>query len=69
MLVYYPYLRAKQYELKALKEFSSENKGQAAILPIIEPVKRENSVLSLAIKEMQGNALKFALILNPSDGD
>ena len=25
--MYYPYLRAKQYELKALREFSAEHKG------------------------------------------
>ena len=38
--MYYPYLRAKQYELKALREFSVEHKEQNSIVPILEPVKQ-----------------------------
>lgn len=67
--MYYPYLRAKQYELKALREFSGEHKGQDSIIPIIEPVKQQPNALNLAINEMLTNRLKFALILNPKDGD
>lgn len=67
--MYYPYLRAKQYELKALKEFSVEQAKQNSILPILEPVKQQTSALEIAIEEMIANELKFALILNPNDGD
>ena len=67
--MYYPYLRAKQYELKALREFSTEHKGQHAITPILEPVKQQPNALNLAIGDMLSNGLKFALILNPKDGD
>lgn len=67
--MYYPYLRAKQYELKALKEFSEEHAGQTSITPILEPVKQQPSALNLAIDGMLNNGLKFALILNPKDGD
>lgn len=67
--MYYPYLRAKQYELKALREFSAEHQGQDAIVPILEPVKQQPNALNLAINEMLTNGLKFALILNPKDGD
>ena len=67
--MYYPYLRAKQYELKALREFSAEHKEQNSIIPILEPVKQQPNALSLAIDEMLTNRLKFALILNPNDGD
>lgn len=67
--MYYPYLRAKQYELKALREFSEEEKGQSRIVPILEPVKQQPSALNLAIDNMLTNGLKFALILNPKDGD
>ena len=67
--MYYPYLRANQYELKALCEFSLEHKGQKLIIPILEPVKQQPSALNLAIDEMLSNELKFALILNPKDGD
>lgn len=67
--MYYPYLRAKQYELKALREFSAEHKEQNSITPILEPVKQQPNALKLAIDEMLTNGLKFALILNPKDGD
>lgn len=67
--MYYPYLRAKQYELKALREFSVEHKEQNSIIPILEPVKQQPNALNLAIDEMLTNGLKFALILNPKDGD
>lgn len=67
--MYYPYLRAKQYELKALREFSAEHKEQNSITPILEPVKQQPNALNLAIDEMLDNELKFALILNPKDGD
>lgn len=67
--MYYPYLRAKQYELKALREFSAEHAGQSSIIPILEPVKQQFNALNISINEMLRNGLKFALILNPSDGD
>lgn len=67
--MYYPYLRAKQYELKALREFSAEHQEQNSIVPILEPVKQQPNALNLAIDEMLTNGLKFALILNPKDGD
>ncbi len=67
--MYYPYLRAKQYELKALREFSSEHQGQNSITPILEPVKQQPNALNLAIDEMLTNGLRFALILNPKEGD
>ena len=66
--MYYPYLRAKQYELKALREFSLEHQKQNFIVPILEPVKQQPNALNLAIDEMLTNGLKFALILNPKDG-
>lgn len=67
--MYYPYLRAKLYELKALKEFSKEHEGQNSIVPIIEPVKQQPDMLNSTIDEMLTNGLRFALILNPTDGD
>lgn len=39
--MYYPYLRAKQFELKALREFSEEHSG-SNIVPILEPVKKQS---------------------------
>lgn len=66
---YYPYLRAKQYELKALREFSGEFSGQNDIIPIIEPVKRDSSKLWTAVSDFIANGMKFALVLNPDNGD
>lgn len=67
--MYYPYLRAKQYELKAIREFSAEHKEQNSIIPILEPVKQKPNALNLAIDEIFANGLKFALVLNPKEGD
>lgn len=67
--MYYPYLRAKQFELKALREFAEENPGQEAIVPIIEPVKQQTNGLNLAIPCFIKFGMRFALILNPKEGD
>lgn len=67
--MYYPYLRGKQFELKALKEFSSENQNKKTIIPIIEPVNQATNALSTAIEELMKNGMRFALVLNPNDGD
>ena len=67
--MYYPYLRAKQYELKSLREFAVEHKGQNKIIPIFEPVKQQTNALVLAINDFIQEGLRFALILNPKEGD
>lgn len=67
--MYYPYLRAKQYELKGLREFAVEHKGQNQIIPIFEPVKQQTNALVLAINDFIQVGLRFALILNPKEGD
>lgn len=67
--MYCPYLRGKQFELLALRDFSSENPQNKKILPIIEPVKIQLNGLKSALGSMCKNGMKFALILNPLDGD
>ena len=67
--MYYPYLRGKQYELLALRDFSSENQNNEKIVPIIEPVKQQMNGLNIAMSAMIANGMKFAIILNPMDGD
>ena len=67
--MYFPYLRSKQFELIALREFSEQVLNVKHIAPIIEPVKSELAGLTMAMKTMFGNGMKFALILNPNDGD
>lgn len=67
--MYYPYLRAKQFELKALREFSEEHPSVNSITPILEPVKIQPNALNMAVKDMFKYDMHFALILNPVDGD
>lgn len=67
--MYFPYLRGKQYELLALRDFSSGNQNKEKVVPIIEPVKQQFGGLNTAITTMLSNGLKFAMILNPKDGD
>lgn len=67
--MYYPYLRGKQFELKALRDYSSENLNEEQILPIIEPVNQSTNALSLAIDQLKANGMKFSIIMNPNDGD
>lgn len=67
--MYYPYLRAKQYELKALRELADEGGFEGKITPILQPVKEDVRLLKNAIEEMKAKGMKFALILNPTEGD
>lgn len=67
--MYYPLLRGKQFELKALREFSKETEDKSRIIPIIEPVRSDFKLLNVAIEEIMANQMKFALILNPQNGD
>ncbi|MDR1054373.1 MAG: sce7725 family protein [Prevotellaceae bacterium] len=68
--MYYPYLRAKQFELLAVREFASllENDDRK-IFPIIEPVKKTFSSLNKAIKILVEKRFSFALIINPQVGE
>jgi len=66
--MYYPYLRGKQFELIALREFASDNTDYK-VVPIIEPVKSPFNSMILAINTMKERGLKFAIILNPQIGD
>jgi hypothetical protein len=67
--MYYPYLRGRQFELIALREYSQIYQGTNKIVPIIEPVKKAFNSMKLALPLLiQGN-VKFALILNPQVGE
>jgi hypothetical protein len=66
--MYYPYLRGKQFELIALREFADAYDNYK-LIPIIEPVKSTFNSMSLALKAMKVKNLPFVLILNPQVGD
>lgn len=65
--MYYPYLRGKQFELIALREFAE--KSPAHIRPIIEPVKRNTNSLITALSALVNKGMPFALVLNPATGE
>lgn len=67
--MYYPFLRAKQFELKALKDFFQECPEEGRIVPILEPVNSNTSALLSTLNFFVGHGKRFALIMNPQLGD
>lgn len=67
--MYFPYLRARQFELITLRDLVSEGALQGKILPVIEPVKKSFNNLDLAHKTFLENDFPLYLILNPFAGD
>ena len=67
---YYPYLRAKQFELKALKELVEQYREEVSgqLVPIIEPVNKEDRALTVAIDTFLQKGMRFALVMNPYEG-
>jgi len=67
--MYYPYLRARQFELIALRELASEDATQGCIIPILEPVKETHNNLTLAHKVFLEKGQTAYLIVNPTIGE
>jgi len=67
--MYYPYLRGRQFELIALREYAQIYKGTNKVIPIIEPVKKAFNSMKLALPLLVQGNVKFALILNPQVGE
>ena len=67
--MYYPYLRGKQFELLALREFADKYSDNCKVFPIIEPVKNSFNSMKIAFKKLQEKNLNYALILNPQVGE
>ncbi len=67
--MYYPFLRARQFELIALRELSIEGILQGYILPILEPVKGTLNNLNIAYRVFQEQKQPAYLILNPAVGE
>jgi hypothetical protein len=66
--MYFPYLRARQFELISLRELVSENKLQN-ITPVLEPVKESFNNLNLAHNIFQEKDFYSYLIVNPFKGE
>ena len=70
MILYFPYLRGKQFELLALKELSPLLGAQQKVLPVIEPVRKPGgSGLDRCLSAVAASGLEFILIMNPSVGE
>jgi hypothetical protein len=67
--MYYPFLRARQFELIALRELAAEEATQGVIIPILEPVKETHNNLTLAHKVFQSKNQTAYLIVNPTIGE
>lgn len=66
--MYYPFLRAKQYELIALREFA-EYVDSNVIVPIIEPVKTVSNSLNLTLSVLSSHGINFGIVMNPQVGE
>lgn len=66
--MYYPYFRARQFELIAIRELLKENSLSDKILPVLEPVKEEISNLNLAHNKLKEYDCGCFLIMNPQVG-
>lgn len=66
--MYFPYLRARQFELISLRELVNEDK-LLNITPVLEPVKESFNNLNLAHNVFQGKDFYSYLIVNPFKGD
>lgn len=67
--MYYPFLRARQFELIALRELATEGATQGVIVPILEPVKKTHNNLNLAHKVFQEKDQSAYLVINPKFGE
>ncbi|MFA5300186.1 MAG: sce7725 family protein [Lutibacter sp.] len=67
--MYYPFLRARQFELIALRELATEEAIQGVIIPILEPVKETHNNLTLAYKVFLEREQTAFLIVNPTIGE
>jgi hypothetical protein len=67
--MYYPYLRGRQFELIALREYAECKGANNNIIPIIEPVKKTFNSMKLALPKLIDNHVQFALVLNPKVGE
>lgn len=69
--MYYPYLRGKQYELLALREFAPAASKPCRIWPILEPVRdpSTNTSLARAMRDMAAQGMGFTVVVNPTVGD
>src|SRR5699024_11004831 len=68
--MYFPYLRARQFELISLRELVHEGElSNNRIMPILEPVRGSFNSLNIANTVFSENNFFSYLIMNPQVGD
>lgn len=68
-MTYFPYLRGKQYELLALREYLREDLPATSIRPIIEPVRSPLNSLINCLQVLMEEAQEHIVIGNPTVGE
>lgn len=67
--MYYPLLRARQFELITIRELVSDQAIQGFVRPIFEPVKATHNNLDLAFEVLREGAQHAYLVVNPRIGE
>lgn len=67
--MYYPYLRARQYELIALRELAREGALNDMITPVLEPLSDKVNYLNLANSIFHENGVSPFFLVNPLEGE
>lgn len=67
--MYYPYLRGRQNELLALRNFAELLSDESHIFPIVEPVKENINTLKRAVSTLADHGMCCGVILNPQVGE
>lgn len=68
-MTYFPYLRGKQYELLALREYLRAGLPRTPVSPIIEPVKLPLNGLNTCLQVLSDQPQEHVLIGNPTVGE
>ncbi len=64
--MYFPYLRAKQFDLAAIQEVNEDVYQSEVVIPIIEPV---GAIKPIQFKRISDKNIPFVLVVNPVVGD
>jgi len=68
MSIYYPYFRAKQFEVSAITNLAPQLAQKGSIIPIFEPVTRSSLQIIKCASKFATTHLTVAFILNPRVG-
>jgi hypothetical protein len=69
--MYFPYVRGKQFELIALKEYADDLGASGQVTPVIEPIKDPNSsgAMQRTLDALVAVGVRPTVVINPAVGD